>query len=128
MAKPRKPTVKQQQFASKLLVPGMSQAEAYAQTYGTTNRQYAIERASRLVAKPHMQAHIKEIIHEAHPALGQTCASTLANLIEDPDTPANTKLKAIDLIAKYLGWNAPSRSEHLHAKIDVSKYKLPGSE
>lgn len=120
-------SLKQRLFAEKLLVPGETQTGAYLKVYGGSE-DTASQRATMAMKSPALQAHISDVIDSKFPDLSDDCATTLANMIRDPEVPANVKLKAIDLVAKYKGWASPSRSEHLHAQIDMSRYKLPGGD
>ena len=85
--------------------------------------------ASRLLAKPQVVAAITEVIAEKYPDVGEDCTRVLAQMINDPERADATRLKAIELMSKFLGWNAPTKHDTRKLVVNVDdKYRLPGSD
>jgi len=124
----KKPNVKQQQFVKELLKPGATQASAYQVTYGVENKQVAAVAASALVHHPVVARHIADVLAEQYPEAAEDCTRTLREFIQDPNLRPSERMKAMELLTKFLGWQQPTKSLTLHAKVDASKYRLPGDE
>ncbi len=127
--KGEKPNIKQQQFAEKLLEPGMTQTQAYMAVYDQKDPALASSSASQLAHHPKVQAHIRQVLDRTHPDRAETAGNAIMNIITDPESSATEKLNAIKVLVSIEGWQAPTRTENLSAKVDLSqKYKLPGSD
>lgn len=124
----RRLTPKQQAFAKAVLQPGMSQTQAYMDVYGSKVRTTAAVAASELAARPHVQQHIADVIADKYPEAASEAMEVLRGYVRDPEVAPSVKLKSLELLAKFMAWNAPNKSMHIHAKVDAKKYKLPGSQ
>ena len=121
-------TPKQQAFVRATLQPHVTHTDAYQQVYGQQNREIATKNANQLLAKPHVQRHIAEVIADKWPSVADDCMEVLRGYLMDPEMAPAIKLKSMELLTKFHGWQAPNKSMHLHAKVDAKKYKLPGEE
>lgn len=116
---------KQKIFVGKL-VEGATQKDAYLAAYGNVKNPNTS--ASILAKLPHVQESIQELLERKHPDLKENIGSVLNEIILNPEQRTSDRLAAIKLVGEYFGWKAPTRTQNLHAKVDVSKFKLPGQE
>ena len=123
----KKLTPKQRLLAAKSLDPELNQAEAYREVYGD-NAEYPASAASMALNKPHVQEHIDALIERIAPNIADTGITYLNELLSDPDKPDSIKLKALDMLSKWKGWNAPTKINKRVLTADLGKYKLPGTE
>jgi hypothetical protein len=78
----------------------------------------------KVLASPKVQKAIAEIFDDMYSDAGADSVRVLKQIINDPKEKPLTKIKAIETIAKFLGWNAPQKHQSLTAKVD---YTLPGT-
>lgn len=100
-------TPKQEKFVQNI-IQGMSQAEAYRNSYDTTRMSDKTiwEHASRLMAKDKVEARIKEIrdtITQKNVMSAQERLEWLTSLIQDNKVSISDKLKASDQMNKMQG-------------------------
>lgn len=122
-------TPKQHLFIANLVEGGMSQKDAWAKSQGrdVSTPSDAVA-ASYAMRRENIQEGFKDFMNRKFPQLKDTVGSVMMDIIVNPDSRPSDKLKAIQLFGDYFGWKEPTKHQHLTAKIDVSKFKLPGSE
>jgi hypothetical protein len=77
-----------------------------------------------MLSNDKIQNALAEAIHRQFPNVPDLAANTLVDILINPEQRASDKLKAIELLAKVCGWQAPSK----HANLNVTlreKFKLP---
>jgi len=104
---------------------GMSAKDAViAAGYDVANDNSASALGSMMLTQPKIQNALAESIVKQFPNVPDMAAQTLVDVLINPDSRAGDKLKAIELLAKICGWQAPSK----HASLNVTlrdKFKLP---
>jgi len=120
--KPPRLTVKQQQFVE-AVVTGMPNKQAVvAAGYNVKSPQVAKDLAHTLMNNPKVQVAITARIKEKFPDVEGDAAEFLVNTMKDPEEGTAARLKALELLAKFFGWNAPTK----HASVSVQgQFKLP---
>jgi len=122
--KPDKLTAKQQRFVA-ASAQGMAASEAVlAAGYNVTTRNSAESLGSRMLSQPKIQNALSASIQHRFPNVPDLAAGTLVDILVNPEGRAGDKLKAIELLCKVCGWQAPTQ----HASLNVSvsdKFKLP---
>lgn len=119
---------KEMAFVQELLKPGATQTSAYLAVSPNVTRASAAELGSKILRRPHVQEHLKEVLTKRYPEMTNTSADVLMEILQGPDSSLEVKLKCVHLLAKLCGWYSPSKSEEPEA-IDVyKKYHLPGHE
>lgn len=117
-------TPKQQRFVA-ATAQGMSASDAVvAAGYNVTTSGSAEALGSRMLAQPKIQNALSTAITRQFPNVPDMAANTLVDILINPEGRAGDKLKAIELLCKICGWQAPSA----HASFNVSvtdKFKLP---
>lgn len=116
----------QKVFVKKLVdEPLKSPKEVYLEVYGG-NPDTARFKANALISKPHVQEHITEAINRMYPNIANDCAQILQSFISDMNLSPVTRMKAIDMLSRYFGWDAAKTVKNLNLKADLNKFKLPG--
>ncbi len=125
-----RPNVRQKKLVKELVNnPTQTQGQAYAKVYGVTNLEVASDRASRVLAKPHVQEHIRDVIDREYPQMAGTCARVLEEFLTNDMLSPQVRMKAIEMLAKFYGWAAPTESRNLKLTANLDKVrKLPGTE
>jgi phage terminase small subunit len=117
-------TVKQQKFVA-AHSQGMSAKDAVvAAGYNVTTEKSAQSLGSIMLANPKIQNALAAAIQEEFPNVPQLAARRLVNVLIDDTTRPGEVLKAIEVLSKICGWQAPSQ----HASVNVTlrdKFKLP---
>lgn len=117
-------TVKQQKFVAASM-QGMPASEAVkAAGYNVTSENSARVMGSLMLANPKIQNALSFAIQEEFPNVPQLAARRLVNILIDDESRPNDIIKAIELLSKVCGWQAPSQ----HASLNVTlrdKFKLP---
>lgn len=117
-------TVKQQKFVA-AHTQGMSAKDAVvAAGYNVTTDQSARSLGTIMLANPKIQNALAAAIQEEFPNVPQLAARRLVNVLIDDTTRPAEVLKAIEVLSKICGWQAPSQ----HASLNVTlrdKFKLP---
>jgi phage terminase small subunit len=117
-------TGKQQRFVAAYST-GMSGKDAVVEAgYNVTTDDSAKALASKLINSDKIQNALSESLHKRYPNIPNMAADTLVDILINPEQRASDKLKAIELLAKVCGWQAPSK----HANLNVTlreKFKLP---
>jgi phage terminase small subunit len=117
-------TSKQQRFVA-AYSSGMSGQEAVIEAgYNVSSTESAKSLATTMLSNDKIQNALAEAIHRQFPNVPDLAASTLVDILINPEQRASDKLKAIELLAKVCGWQAPSK----HANLNVTlreKFKLP---
>jgi phage terminase small subunit len=117
-------TVKQQKFVA-AHSQGMSAKDAVvAAGYNVTTEKSAQSLGSIMLANPKIQNALAAAIQEEFPNVPQLAARRLVNVLIDDTTRPGEVLKAIEVLSKICGWQAPSQ----HASLNVTlrdKFKLP---
>jgi hypothetical protein len=128
--KPKKKrlSIKEKIFVQEVLKPGVSQTEAYLVASPNVTRESAKELGHRMMERPHVQEHINQILEKMYPETAKNAADVIMEIMNDPETRPETRLKCVEILAKLKGWNAPTKTQNLSAKVDMSKFKLPGSD
>lgn len=126
--KKKKLSLREKIFVAEILKPGTTQTDAYLATSPHVTRDSAAELGKMMMKREHVQEHINEVLAKKYPAMATSAADVIMGYINDPDMDPHVKLKCIEMLAKYSGWAAPTKSQNLTAKLDLSKFKLPGSD
>lgn len=127
MAKKKRLTPKQAKFVAAALEPGVSQKDAVKKAgYLVKSDRNARVMAAKLMNNTAVQKRMDELISEEYPEAGNEAISVLRAILRDDTLPPKTRMEAIDRLARYKGWAAPTKS--LNIKANVDKYKLPGGE
>jgi hypothetical protein len=117
-------TSKQQRFVA-AYSSGMSGQEAVIEAgYNVSSTESAKSLATTMLSNDKIQNALAEAIHRQFPNVPDLAANTLVDILINPEQRASDKLKAIELLAKVCGWQAPSK----HANLNVTlreKFKLP---
>lgn len=124
--KDKKPrlTIKQQKFVE-LHSQGVPATEAVVQAgYNVSSKHSAQSLGSLMLANPKIQNALAHAIQEEFPNVPQMAARTLVDVLIDPEGRASDKLKAIEVLAKICGWQAPNQSANLNVTLR-DKFKLP---
>lgn len=112
-------TNKQRLFAELFAETGNGAHSARTAGYSDA---HAASTAYKLRKEPAVEAYILELAEEAGDGLAEISAGYLhrnaKKIIDDPKTANKDKLKAIEIIAKLKGFNAP---KEINAKIEVTK-------
>lgn len=108
--------------------PGMTQTDAMLAVRPEMSRTVANSTAYQTLQKPRVQQHINDVIAAKYPDFAEYAFEKLKSFIDDPEVRVADKLKALEMIAGYQGWKAPTERRNLNLKADLSKYKLPGGE
>lgn len=116
-------SVREERFVQEV-ASGKSGAEAaraagYSQTKGV-----AALAAHRLMNREHVQNRLQEVIATEYPNVTRLAAERLFGIINDSQAAPATHMKAIELLMKIFGWEAPKKSAHLRVDVD-EKFKLP---
>lgn len=134
MDQPQKPkrkrrlTPKEKSFVQEVLKPGASQTGAYLAVNPHVTRDSASVLGARVMDRPHVQEHINETLQRKYPDMNASAADAIMNCLNDLEASHAEKLNAVKLIMQLKGWAAPTKTQNLTAKIDMDKFKLPGSE
>jgi phage terminase small subunit len=128
MGKPKKLTPKQERFV-RIMAEGKKNAtDAVIEAgYNVANRPSAQQLGTQMMNTPHIRSKITELIELEFPDITHKSAETLYKILMNPESRDETKIKVVELIAKFFGWHAPQK----HASIQVSvkdRLKLPGQE
>lgn len=117
-------TPKQQRFVA-ATSQGMSASDAViAAGYNVSTRNSAEALGSMMLAQPKIQNALSASIQRQFPNVPDMAANTLVDILINPEGRPGDKLKAIELLCRICGWQAPSA----HASLNVSvsdKFKLP---
>jgi phage terminase small subunit len=117
-------TIRQRKFIEEVMKPDMSHTQAIINAgYKPANANSAHVLAHDTLSSRNVQAAISEILKERYPDIGNDAAKVLNNILLDSEASNGDKMKAIELLAKFFGWHAPTKHQRLNASI---KYKLPG--
>ena len=125
--KKKKLPLRQRLFVAEVLNnPLATQAECYKKVYQNPNDGTAKVNSTRIMARPEVQEHITEVLARLYPDLTSNAGSVLHEMITDPERNDSIRLKALELLAKFQGWAAPTKVDKRILTADLSKYKLPG--
>ena len=118
--------LKQRLFVAEVLNnPIATQAECYKKVYGDIKN--AESASSRVLARPDVKEHITEVLARLYPDLTSNAGSVLHEMITDTNRNDAIRLKALELLAKFQGWAAPTKVDKRILTADMSKFKLPGT-
>jgi hypothetical protein len=120
--------LKQRLLVAEVLAnPGATQTECYQKVYGGEMKvTSARDAASHVLARPEVREHITEVLAKLYPDLTSTAGTVLYEMVTDINKPDAIRLKALELLAKFQGWAAPTKVDKRILTADMSKYKLPG--
>jgi len=122
-------SIRQQRFVRGVMQPSTSPAEAVIQAgYDVKDKGSAQSLAVNMMKSPRIQKAITEVLDELYPNSGNDSIRVLREIINSPAEKTADRIKAIETIAKFQGWNAPTKHQSLSAKLDMSKYQLPMSK
>lgn len=117
-------TSKQKRFVASYS-QGTSAKDAVIEAgYNVTTDKSAKVLASKLLNNEKVQNALDAAIQEQFPNVPQLAAQRLVNILIDDQSRPNDIIKAIELLSKVCGWQAPSK----HASLNVTlreKFKLP---
>ncbi|NDG29297.1 hypothetical protein EB118_04240 [bacterium] len=117
-------TGKQKRFVA-AYAQGTSGKEAVIQAgYNVTTEESAKTIASRLLNSDKIQNALDAAIQEQFPNVPQLAAQRLVNILIDEQSRPGDIIKAIELLSKVCGWQAPSKSASLNVTLR-EKFKLP---
>lgn len=126
MKKKKQLPLKQRLFVAEVLNnPTATQKECYQKVYGAVASPDSS--SSRVLARPEVQEHITEVLARLYPDLTSNAGSILQEMITDPNRNDAIRLKALELLAKFQGWAAPTKVDKRIVTADLSKYRLPGT-
>ena len=117
-------TGKQKRFVA-AYSQGASGKDAVVQAgYNVTSGESAAALATTMLNNPKIQNALDAAIQAQFPNVPQLAAQRLVNILIDDESRPNDIIKAIELLSKVCGWQAPSK----HASLNVTlreKFKLP---
>ena len=117
-------TGKQQRFVA-AYASGIPAKDAVIEAgYNVTSNESASSLATKMLSSDKIQNALENAIIKHFPNVPDMAANTLVDILINPEGRASDKLKAIELLAKVCGWQAPSK----HANLNVTlreKFKLP---
>lgn len=123
--KPKSLTVKQQKFA-RGISQGKTRSEAVVDAgYNVSSKHNARIMGYQMMQKPHITNAVQAYIETEMPNLPGTAAQVLYEILLSPDSRPSDRIKAIEMLAKICGWNAPSKSVNINTKVESDKWKLP---
>jgi phage terminase small subunit len=127
--KKEKLTVKEAKFVQ-ALVSGQADTAREALDlagYNPTTERSAKVMAVTIMKRPRIQAAFNEAIKAEFPDVGRDAVRTVIDIMmNDMNHPA-VRLKAVEVLAKHLGWNAPTKSASLNVKAEA-QLALPGTD
>lgn len=117
-------TGKQKRFVA-AYSQGASGKEAVIQAgYNVTTDDSAKTMASRLLNSEKIQNALDAAIQQQFPNVPQLAAQRLVNILVDDQSRPTDIIKAIELLSKVCGWQAPTKSASLNVTLR-EKFKLP---
>jgi hypothetical protein len=127
--KKKKLPLRQRMFVAEVLNnPSATQTDCYKKIYGPVKTETANSCSARILARPEAKEHITEVLAKLYPDLTSTAGTVLYEMVTDINKPDSIRLKALELLAKFQGWQAPTKVDKRILTADLSKYKLPGTE
>jgi len=114
-------TQPQKQFCEIYVHSGYKRTQSYLDVYkDCKSKESASVCVSRLLKNVNIQAYIKEVETEIKKYLQRYAKTselkqlkTLGKIVNDPKENTISRLKAIEIINKMLGYNEPEKHEHL---------------
>lgn len=117
-------TPKQQRFVAAVST-GIPAKEAVIQAgYKVTSDASASSLATTMLNSEKIQNALALAIEIDYPNVTKRTAQTIMEVLDNPDVRPADKLKAVEILIKVCGWQAPTK----HASVNVSvrdKFKLP---
>lgn len=117
-------TPKQQRFVA-AVATGMSGKDAVIEAgYDVSSDKSATSLANVMLNNDKIQVALAHAINIDLPNITRTTLDTIMGVLNNPDSRDSDKLKAIEILVKVCGWQAPTK----HASVNVSvrdKFKLP---
>lgn len=117
-------TPKQQRFVAAVST-GIPAKEAVIQAgYKVTSDASASSLATTMLNSEKIQNALALAIEIDYPNVTKRTAQTIMEVLDNPDVRPADKLKAVEILIKVCGWQAPTK----HASLNVSvrdKFKLP---
>lgn len=117
-------TPKQQRFVAAVST-GVPAKEAVIQAgYKVTSDASASSLATTMLNNDKIQNALALAIEIDYPNVTKRTAQTIMEVLDNPDVRPADKLKAVEILIKVCGWQAPTK----HASVNVSvrdKFKLP---
>lgn len=117
-------TPKQQRFVAAVST-GIPAKEAVIQAgYKVTSDASASSLATTMLNSEKIQNALALAIEIDYPNVTKRTAQTIMEVLDNPDVRPADKLKAVEILIKVCGWQAPTK----HATVNVSvrdKFKLP---
>lgn len=117
-------TPKQQRFVAAVST-GIPAKEAVIQAgYKVTSDASASSLATTMLNSEKIQNALAIAIEIDYPNVTKRTAQTIMEVLDNPDVRPADKLKAVEILIKVCGWQAPTK----HASVNVSvrdKFKLP---
>lgn len=84
--------------------------------YNPSNKNSLRVMAQKVMGRPRVQNALDAAIKARYANHGEIAAETVMELMQDTTQSPMVRLKAVELLAKFLGWNAPTK----HASVNVS--------
>ncbi len=128
MSEDKKLTVKEQKFVA-TLVSGNSDSAMAAVVdagYNASTPKSASNMANKIMKRPHIQNALARAIEKKFPDIPGLGAQVVYDILQSPEEPSAMKLKALDMLIKIFGWQAPSK--HAILKADLNDLALPGED
>jgi len=117
-------TPKQQRFVA-AVATGMDGKSAIIEAgYNVSNDNSAKAMAHSMLNSDKIQVALAHAISIDLPNITRTTVDTIMTVLNNPESRDADKLKAIEILIKVCGWQAPTK----HATVNVSvrdKFKLP---
>ncbi len=117
-------TPKQQRFVA-AVATGMSGKDAVIEAgYDVSSDKSAKALAHNMLTNDKIQSALAHAISIDLPNITRTTVDTIMTVLNNPDARDSDKLKAVEILIKVCGWQAPTK----HASVNVSvrdKFKLP---
>lgn len=123
----KKLTIKEKKFTKALVKSGNVADAVLDAGYNCKDRNVARSLGHKMIAKPIIQKAIDIVIDDLYPEAASESIGVLREILNDPTQGSMARIKAIETLAKFKGWNAPTK--HMTAKVNIDKkYKLPGEQ
>ncbi len=119
-------TMKQKRTALDHVVNNIPIGKAVARNYDTSSTKSAQVIGNRLLSSPKFQNFLQVELYKQYPDSRATRFKVLHEILENERARPGERMKAIEIVNKMVGDQAPTR--HERAEVKVSLPKLPGSK
>ncbi len=117
-------SIKEQKFV-RAITQGANQSEAVRLAgYNPSTPQSAASMANTIMKRERVQHALALAIEEEFPEIAKTGGRILHEILVSPASAPMEKIKALEVLMKIFGWQAPTKSAHLNVNVQDT-FKLP---